>query len=516
MRRILVAIFVLMFLFSGSVVFASNDVKVIIDGQKQSYDNDQPPVIKNNRTLVPLRGIFESLGAEVKWYNDTQTVEAIKGSTTIVLQIGSYTAYVNGEQVILDQPAEIINGRTMVQIRFVSEALGAKVEWEGSTNSVIITSNEEDTDSYIDVWVGETLSIYTIDKIVSNDGYISIRGTIPSDEIKWIKFEIINNDSNQSQSIVYPVENNSISSKLFLPYGAGNYTIRIYESIIEEKYNSEYNSVDFFNVTSKYASNVNISLAETDNGIVNITGKVNQPNKWVWFLIKKNGTDLQKDVVIPVENNQYSKDLYLSMGAGEYTISVYENTEEYGYYRLNTRFTVNNLDTRDPNLLSSERIESGDPRIVALANQITEKYDTDAAKSRAIYDWVIKNIKYDASSYFKGEDVSHSALEVLELRTTDCDGYARLTAALHRAVGIEAKVVIGDTNGYGQPFDGIVDHAWNEVLIDGEWITVDTTWGAGYLDPIVGIFVSSISFKYYDPTNDFFAKTHRKLGELYE
>lgn len=403
MRRILIAIFVLTFLFSGAAVYASNDIKVVINGETQSYDNDQPPVIKNNRTLVPMRGIFEALGAEVYWYADTQTVVAIKGKTFIELQIGSYIAYVNGEQVILDQPAEVINGRTMVQIRFVSEALGAKVDWEGATNTVIITSNEEEK-----------------------------------------------------------------------------------------------------------------SVSEINNSIVNISGVVIDPqSKWVWFLIKKDGTNDAKDVIIPVESNQFSYDLYLSMGAGEYTIYVYENTEQYGYYTLNSKFNVTNLDTRDPHLLPSERIESEDPRIVELANQITEGYDTDIDKSRAIYGWVIKNIKYDATSYLNGEDVSHSALEVLEIGITDCDGYARLTAALHRAVGIEAKVVIGDTDGVVQ-FDGVVDHAWNEVFIDGEWIILDPTWGAGYINPRNGIFVSRINFDYYNPTDDFFAKTHIKMGELYE
>lgn len=515
-----------MFLFSGTAVYASNDIKVIIDGETQSYDNDQPPVMKNYRTLVPMRGIFEALGAEVKWYADTQTVEAIKGNTAIVLQIGSYIAYVNGEQVILDQPAEIINGRTMVQIRFVGEALGAKVEWEATSNSVIITSNDEETietDEYVNnihayrdnlnlINYAKKGDYAQVKKLLENGvdvnagviktGYTPLMGAAENGDLSIVELLI-------GYRAEYTIKD--LKGKTAMDYAIANGHDEVIELLKEMGVlDSDYGLIDS-------DAGVKISVTETNNSIVNINGIVNDPqNKWVWFLIKKNGTNEEKDVIIPVENNQFSKDLYLSMGPGEYTIKVYENIEEYGYYTLNTKFNVTNLDTRDPYLLPSERIESEDARIIELANEITEGYDTDIAKSRAIYGWVIKNIKYDDASYFNGEDVSHSALEVLQLGTTDCDGYARLTAALHRAVGIEVKVVFGDTTGYDRPFDEIVDHAWNEVFIDGEWITLDPTWGVGYIDSKTGEFVSSINFDYYDPTDDFFAETHIKMGELYE
>lgn len=113
-------------------------ITVKINGKEQTFA--QPPVIVNGSTLVPLRGIFEALGAEVNWDEKTQTVTAVKGSVTVVLKIGSGVATKNGTMVRLDQPPQLVNGSTMVPIRFVSEALGANVTWDEATKTVNITT----------------------------------------------------------------------------------------------------------------------------------------------------------------------------------------------------------------------------------------------------------------------------------------------------------------------------------------------------------------------------------------
>lgn len=114
-----------------------DQINVKIDGAVQTYD--QPPVITGERTLVPMRGIFEALGANVSWDQETQTVTATRGDTVIRLTIGSPTAYKNGVAIVLEQPPRLIKNRSMVPVRFVGEALGAKVDWDGSTRTVIIT-----------------------------------------------------------------------------------------------------------------------------------------------------------------------------------------------------------------------------------------------------------------------------------------------------------------------------------------------------------------------------------------
>jgi hypothetical protein len=100
--------------------------------------SDQNPIILNNRTVVPLRSIFEALGANIQWDGKTSTVHAGKGKKKIKLKIGDAKASVDGKEVKLDQKAVIINGRTMVPVRFVSEALGAKVEWDAQNRTIQI------------------------------------------------------------------------------------------------------------------------------------------------------------------------------------------------------------------------------------------------------------------------------------------------------------------------------------------------------------------------------------------
>lgn len=110
-----------------------------MDGQIVTLDS--PPVIVNGRTLVPLRPIIEGLGGAITWVPETRSVEVWFNGTTLLLQIGNRTAVVNGEAVIMDVPAAIMNSRTMLPVRFVSEHLGADVQWEQLTKTVTITVN---------------------------------------------------------------------------------------------------------------------------------------------------------------------------------------------------------------------------------------------------------------------------------------------------------------------------------------------------------------------------------------
>mgnify|MGYP000892792595 CR=1 FL=1 len=117
--------------------------KVIINGTELKIDTN--PVVIDGRTLVPLRGIFEALGATVYWDSNTKTITAQKNGATIKLTIGQNTALKNGAKIHLDVSPKIISGRTMVPLRFVAEALGAQVSWDGKTNTVNIQSQDEKT-----------------------------------------------------------------------------------------------------------------------------------------------------------------------------------------------------------------------------------------------------------------------------------------------------------------------------------------------------------------------------------
>ncbi|WP_235832661.1 stalk domain-containing protein [Acetivibrio mesophilus] len=112
-------------------------IKVLLDGKRIRFD--QPPIIQDGRTLVPLRAIFEAMEATVEWDDKTKTVTAKKGDTTVVMVIGNKTMTKNGEKIVLDVPPQIVNGRTLVPARAVAESFGAKVDWDGNTRTVIIT-----------------------------------------------------------------------------------------------------------------------------------------------------------------------------------------------------------------------------------------------------------------------------------------------------------------------------------------------------------------------------------------
>lgn len=124
-------------------------VSIVLDGQ--TLASDIPAFIVDNRTLVPVRIVSENLGAQVTWKQDTRQVQIETGGTSITLTIGSAQALVNGEAVALYDgvPATMAAmgslTRTMVPLRFVSEQLGAQVEFDNDTSTVRITTAEEET-----------------------------------------------------------------------------------------------------------------------------------------------------------------------------------------------------------------------------------------------------------------------------------------------------------------------------------------------------------------------------------
>ena len=126
---------------AGGALFQTIDpalaaINVQLNGQP--LNTSVAPVKMQNRTVVPMRDIFEALGATVDWNPATMGITAQKDATTVNLAINNRRAYVNGREVTLDQPATLLRGRTMVPLRFVSEAMGAQVGWNESAQLVSI------------------------------------------------------------------------------------------------------------------------------------------------------------------------------------------------------------------------------------------------------------------------------------------------------------------------------------------------------------------------------------------
>jgi hypothetical protein len=100
---------------------------------------DVPAQIIDSRTMVPLRAIFEALGASVEWDDATKTVTSVKGDTTVKLTIGKAAITVNGADKALDVPAQIVDSRTLVPVRAIAESFGCEVGWDDATKTVTIT-----------------------------------------------------------------------------------------------------------------------------------------------------------------------------------------------------------------------------------------------------------------------------------------------------------------------------------------------------------------------------------------
>ncbi len=117
---------------------APSEIQILVNDVK--VEADVPPVIVDGRTLVPVRAIFEALGANVEWIAETRTAKAVRGEDTIEIQIDNTIMLVNGAEVALDVPAMIVADRTMVPARAIAESFNLLVDWNGETRTVIITN----------------------------------------------------------------------------------------------------------------------------------------------------------------------------------------------------------------------------------------------------------------------------------------------------------------------------------------------------------------------------------------
>jgi N-acetylmuramoyl-L-alanine amidase len=122
---------------SAFVSASAGPITLIINGRV--IPTDVPPMLVADRTLVPIRVVSEHLGAVVEWHDSTRTVTIVSGVSRIVLTEGQARATIDGQPIILDVAARLVSNRIMVPIRFVSEALGAQVEWVAAKRQVVVT-----------------------------------------------------------------------------------------------------------------------------------------------------------------------------------------------------------------------------------------------------------------------------------------------------------------------------------------------------------------------------------------
>ncbi len=145
---LIAAVLVLSVFASMTTVFAedaaSKVITVTLNGTPINFA-DQTPIMRSDRVLVPMRAIFEAMGAEITWEGETQTVWASKDDLVVAVQIDNNVLFKNvgskPAQIPLDVPAIVENDRTMVPVRAITEAFGAKVDWDDANQTVVIVQN---------------------------------------------------------------------------------------------------------------------------------------------------------------------------------------------------------------------------------------------------------------------------------------------------------------------------------------------------------------------------------------
>ena len=127
-------------------ISAHMDVKVTLDGNEISFPDAKPFIDERDRVLVPIRFVSEALGSVVDWENETRTAVIKQDDDEIRYTVYQPMAYLNGEMMVMDTYGILKDSRTMVPIRFISELLGCTVKWDEKTSTVVITSPNEITD----------------------------------------------------------------------------------------------------------------------------------------------------------------------------------------------------------------------------------------------------------------------------------------------------------------------------------------------------------------------------------
>lgn len=228
---------------------------------------------------------------------------------------------------------------------------------------------------------------------------------------------------------------------------------------------------------ASYIKKNGISVIKLDSeevkGKLNIQGETSHEK--IKILIKKG--EVQRWYEVEIDEGAFEEEIWLIDGQGTYDINimVHKGNRKYSY---GPKLKVKNTEDVNRFLVPTKHVESNDKKVIELAKKITENKDKDIDKAKAIYDWVVKNIKYDFDKYTNqvnnNYDNDYGAVNTLETSKGVCYDYAALTAALGRAVGMQVKVVNGE--GISGSFKGF--HAWNEVYISEEekWINVDTSF----------------------------------------
>ncbi len=158
MKKILSLLLVIFLISAPLCVSADSEISVLLDGVKIEFD--QPPIIINDRTMVPMRAIYEALGAEVSWDGTTRTASGTKCGITVSFTIDQDIVVINYNEKKIDSPAVIVNDRTLVPLRALAEGFGVDVQWDGPIRTAKLTNINPPVETFIDGKINKVPTTY--------------------------------------------------------------------------------------------------------------------------------------------------------------------------------------------------------------------------------------------------------------------------------------------------------------------------------------------------------------------
>ncbi len=483
-NKIITAAVLSIFLLSGFFIFKSqafaaasddNSIKVAIEGNYLSFD--VPPTIISGRTMVPLRVIFEGLGASVTWDSKTKTVIGQKQGKTVKLIINNKNAYINGKVHKIDVPPMVINGRTLVPTRFIAESLGTDVYWDAKTKTVTIIPAKAINipDAKLEAALRTALNKPT--------------GSIMTTDAKELK--------------KLNLENKGISQIEGLQYFRGLTELILNKNNIKD-------------ITS-LGSLTELTKLEFRNNKVKDVSVLKHLTKLTWLLVSENQiTDISpiKELsgmsALDISYNQINDISCLSnLKKLEYFYLLDNPLSDIsvlkGYKNLKKIYVV---DSKNPDKLNQQlfdRFEKMDKKVKEVVASVIRPEMTELEKEIALHDYVVTHVKYDKVNFINDTlpPDTHEAYGALINGSAVCDGYAEALQLLLNAVGIECIKVRGEADFLTGSLsttrkDGTKwGHAWNMVKINGVYYHVDPTANDDDLDD-GGYLISYFHFNLSD------------------
>ncbi|WP_077718875.1 transglutaminase domain-containing protein [Novibacillus thermophilus] len=369
---------------------------------------------------------------------------------------------------------------------------------------------------------------------VEADGTLSLAGTV-GETFHGQTIVVKEEKDGESSELLLPVEDGAFAGDIPLYYGAGLYdiTVMVPDSSREDTYleaahllvSNESTTVmepityykhyyeHKFQLDEPKGGGLQAGETFRVSGSLDLNLEENQNVEQLIVTTEKDGEEAS--YLIPIHDGRFDGEFWLRFGPGEYEVTLNVPTDpgaEQSYFKFAGVASFRVLsDAEDGRyLMPSRGIQADAPAIEKLAEDLTRGKNGEREKAKAIYEYVAKTVKYDVrkleNDAFKLDD---SALKTLESQKGVCQDYAFLTVALLRSIGIESRYI----GGTAQSGSFVERHAWVEAKVNGEWVVMDPTWGAGYVQD--GRFVAHYDPQYFDPDSQTFEKTHRREEIVY-